>query len=36
VAVTSGSSLVGNSARRMSPELPPEEGGSRLVVFALP
>src|SRR5690606_4694253 len=36
VAVTTGSSLVGNAARRMSRDLPPEEGDSRLVVFALP
>jgi alcohol dehydrogenase (cytochrome c) len=36
IAVTTGSSLVGNAARRMSRDLPPEESDSRLVVFALP
>jgi alcohol dehydrogenase (cytochrome c) len=36
VAVSSGTSLVGRSARSVSPELPPETEGPQLVVFALP
>jgi alcohol dehydrogenase (cytochrome c) len=36
VAVSSGTSLVSQSARRVAPELPEETEGPRLVVFALP
>jgi PQQ-dependent dehydrogenase (methanol/ethanol family) len=36
VAVASGSSLVGNSARRVTPELPEETEPAQVVVFALP
>jgi alcohol dehydrogenase (cytochrome c) len=36
VAVSSGTSLVAQSARRVTPELPDETEGPQLVVFALP
>jgi len=36
VAVSSGTSLVGQSARRVTPELPDETEGPQIVVFALP
>jgi alcohol dehydrogenase (cytochrome c) len=36
VAVSSGTSLVSQSARRVTPELPEETQGPQLVVFALP
>jgi PQQ-dependent dehydrogenase (methanol/ethanol family) len=36
VAVTTGPSLVAATARRMTPELPPDSGGARIFVFALP
>jgi len=36
VAVTTGPSLVAATSRRITPELPAESGGARIVVFALP
>jgi glucose dehydrogenase len=36
VAVTTGPSLVAAASRRMTPELPPDSGQARIVVFALP
>ncbi|MBN1238600.1 MAG: PQQ-binding-like beta-propeller repeat protein [Gammaproteobacteria bacterium] len=36
VAVTTGPSLAAMSSRRLTPELPPDEGGSAIHVFALP
>ena len=36
VAVTTGPSLVAAASRRMTPELPPDSGKARIVVFALP
>jgi hypothetical protein len=34
--VTTGPSLVAATSRRMTPELPAESAGARIVVFALP
>ena len=36
VAVTTGPSLVAAASRRVTPELAPDSGGARIVVFALP
>ena len=36
VAVTTGQSLVAGAARRVTPELPPADGGANVFVFALP
>jgi alcohol dehydrogenase (cytochrome c) len=36
VAVTTGPSLVAATSRRVTPELPADSGGARVVVFALP
>jgi hypothetical protein len=36
VAVTTGPSLVGSAARRVTPELPAETTTPEVVVFALP